>query len=113
MKHFAWTMVFVAAMTSALPVWGASQEIRLEEVTPHPAQAGGISLAAAAINVFYFPVRFAVTLVTAEVGGLTGWLTGGDTASARSVWGLTDGQAYIKPAILEGRERLRFGSWYQ
>jgi hypothetical protein len=110
MKHVACAMFLAATMVSALPAWGAPQQVRLEEVTPHPAAAAGFGLAAAAINVFYFPVRFAITLVTAEVGGLTGWLTGGDTPSAHSVWGITDGQPYIEPAILEGRERLRFGS---
>jgi hypothetical protein len=110
MKHVACALLMAVTMAGALPAWGAPQQTRLEEVTPHPTQAAGISFAAAAINVFYFPVRLAVTLVTAEVGGLTGWLTGGDTTSARSVWGVTDGQAYIKPAMLQGRERLRFGS---
>ena len=110
MKHGACAMLLAATMASALPAWGAPQQVQLEEVTPHPAQAAGISLAAAALNLFYVPVRFAVTVVTAEVGGLTGWLTGGDVPSARSIWAATDGQPYIKPAILEGSERLRFGS---
>lgn len=110
MKHVACAMLFAVTMASALPAWGAPQEARLEEVTPHPAQAAGMGLLAAVVNVVYFPVRLAVTLVTAEVGGLTGWLTGGDKPSARSVWGATDGQPFIEPAILEGRERLRFGS---
>jgi hypothetical protein len=110
MKHVACAMLFAVTMVSALPAWGAPQEARLEEVTPHPAQAAGIGLAAAVLNVVYFPVRLAVTLVTAEVGGLTGFLTGGDKPSAHAVWGATDGQPFIEPAIVEGRERLRFGS---
>jgi hypothetical protein len=109
MKHAASTVVFVAALASALPAWGAPQGARLEEVTPHPAQAAGIGLGAALVNVVYFPVRLAVTVATAEVGGLTGFFTGGDSASAGSVWSSTNGQAFITPAILEGRERLRFG----
>ena len=110
MKHVAYAMLVAATLVSALPAWGAPQEARVEDVTPHPAQAAGIGLLAAMVNVVYFPVRLAVTAVTAEVGGLTGWLTGGDAPSASAIWGATDGQAYIKPAILEGRERLRFGS---
>jgi hypothetical protein len=69
----------------------------------------GASLAAALSNIVYFPLRFAITLVTAEVGGLAGWMTGGDTSAADAVWELTDGQAYITPEVVEGRERLRFG----
>ena len=110
MKHGACAMLLAAAMVSALPAWGAPQQVRLDEVRSRPVQAAGISLGAAAINVVYFPVRLAVTVVTAGVGGLTGWLTGGDASTAHSVWDLTDGQPYITPAILEGSERLRFGS---
>lgn len=109
MKYAASTLVFVAALANAFPAWGAPQGVRLEDVTPHPAQAAGISLGAAVTNTVYFPLRLAVTIVTAEVGGLTGFFTGGDDASARSVWSSTNGQAFITPEILEGRERLRFG----
>lgn len=109
MKHACALIVF-AAVTTAIPAWGAPQTARIEEVTPHPAAALGFSLLAAVTNVVYFPVRFGVTLVTAEVGGLCGFLTGGDRPSAHSVWNATEGQGFITPAILEGHERLRFGS---
>lgn len=110
MKHAVCAMIVVAAVTSAIPAWGAPQAARVEEVSPHPAQAAGMSLLAAALNLVYFPARLAVTIGTAGVGGLTGWLTGGDKPAARSVWDATNGQGFITPAILEGRERLRFGS---
>jgi hypothetical protein len=103
-------MLFLGAVATALPAWAAPQQARIEDVTPHPAQAAGVSLLTTIANVVYFPVRLAVTAVTGELGGLTGWLTGGDVPAARSIWKSTDGQPYIKPAILEGRERLRFGS---
>ncbi len=109
MKYAASIVGFVAALACALPVWGAPQGVRLEEVTPHPAQAAGIGLAAALTNTVYFPVRLAVTIATAEVGGLTGFFTGGDNVSASAVWNSTNGQGFITPAILEGRERLHFG----
>jgi hypothetical protein len=109
MKYAASIVLFAAALASAFPAWGAPQGARLEEVVPHPAQAAGISLGAALVNVVYFPVRLVVTVATAEVGGLTGFLTGGDHASASAVWTSTNGQAFITPAILEGHERLNFG----
>ncbi|HVO24927.1 MAG TPA: hypothetical protein VMW56_15000 [Candidatus Margulisiibacteriota bacterium] len=109
MKYAAFTVVFVAALSCALPVWAAPQGARLEEVTPHPAQAAGIGLAAALTNTVYFPVRLAMTIATAEVGGITGFLTGGDNVSASAVWNSTEGQGFVTPAILEGRERLRLG----
>jgi hypothetical protein len=110
MKHAVCGMIVVIAVTSAIPAWGAPQAVRVVEVTPHPAQAAGMSLLAATVNLFYFPARLVVTIGTAGMGGLTGWFTGGDKPAARSVWDATDGQGFITPAILEGRERLRFGS---
>jgi hypothetical protein len=32
-------------------------------------------------------------------------------AAAHAVWQSTDGQAYIRPEVIEGRERLRFSHW--
>ena len=110
MKHAMCVLIVVAAVINAIPAWGAPQAVRVEEVTPHPAQAAGMSLLAAVVNLVYFPPRLVVTIATAGVGGLTGWLTGGDKPAARSVWNATDGQPFITPAILERRERLRFGS---
>ena len=110
MKKAACVIAFVAVV-SALPAGAAEQAPRVEELMPHPAQALGISLLAATANLVYFPVRLAVTVVTAELGGLTGWLTGGDQPSARAVWNATEGQAFITAGMIEGRETLRFGPW--
>lgn len=110
MKHVACALIVGAALGGAVPAWGVPQFARPDEVTAHPAQAAGFSVAAAASNTVYFPLRLSLTIITAGAGGLTGWLTGGDAASARAVWNLTDGQAYITPAMLDGRERWRFGS---
>jgi hypothetical protein len=32
-------------------------------------------------------------------------------AAAHAVWRSTDGETYITPEVLEGRERLRGGQW--
>jgi hypothetical protein len=66
---------------------------------------------AALFNIFYMPVRLAVTTVTAEVGGITGFLNGADANSTRDIWRLTEGQAVLTPAALRGDELLRFGPW--
>lgn len=109
MKQIACALIVVATVVNAIPTWAAPQRAVPEEMVSHPAQAAGMSLLAAVTNVVYFPVRLGVTICTAGVGGLTGWLTGGNYGAARSVWSSTDGQPYITPAVLEGRERLRFG----
>jgi hypothetical protein len=63
---------------------------------------------AVAINVVYFPVRFLITLVGAEVGGIEGVLSAGNEHAAETIWSLTDGSQVITPAMLEGRERWTF-----
>jgi len=106
MKHLACSLALLVATAS--PAWSAEQSFTVE---PHisPAQDAGLSLLAATANLVYFPARLVVTVITAEVGGFTGWMTGGDTEAANSVWAVTDGQAFLTPRILEGRERLCFG----
>jgi hypothetical protein len=74
---------------------------------PHP---GAAALAATA-NIVFMPVRFVLTTIGAELGGLTGWLTAGNTDAARDIWRLPpfDGQTYLQPAILDGEEPLQVG----
>ena len=110
MRSAACTIAFLAVLAAALPASAAPQAPQLEPPT-RPAQAAGFSVAAAAANIFYFPARFALTVVTAELGGLTGAMTGADDRSAHAVWNLTKGQAFITPRVLEGQEPLRFGPW--
>jgi hypothetical protein len=110
MRNVACTLAFLLVLAAALPASAAPQAPQLEP-PPRPAQAAGFSLAAAGANIFYFPARFALTVVMAELGGLTGAMTGGDSRSARAVCNLTQGQAFITPGVLEGHEALRFGPW--
>ncbi len=93
----------------AVPALAVPQDPQLERMSAQPAHALGVALGAALINVVYFPVRLAITAVSAELGGATAWLNGGDLRSAHAVWNVTEGQTYITPEILEGREPLRFG----
>lgn len=109
MKHATCVIALIATLGTAGSAWAVPQGFLPEEPSAHPAQAAGISLAAAAANLVYIPARLVVTIVTAETGGLAAWLTGGNKPSAHAIWNATDGQGVITPAILEGRERLRFG----
>ncbi len=110
--------VLVLILTLGLPAW-AADEVADDQMAPpppvryleQPVPGAGASLLAAVSNVVYFPVRFVITLVTAETGGFTGWMTGGNEAAAYAVWESTDGQAFIEPEVLEGRQRLHFGHW--
>jgi hypothetical protein len=119
MKKACCALVFTLVLAAALPVSAAAQAMAGEEEDlsqgtegPQTYVPGGWpSFLAAASNIVYVPLRFAITIVTAEAGGLTGWLTGGDQAAAQAVWHSTDGQAYIRPEVIDGHERLRFGSY--
>lgn len=113
-KVWCVSLLFVLAM--AIPAWSATETMtgamapaQVSEMWQGRAPDPGTSLLAALSNIIYFPLRFTITVVTAEVGGFTGWMTGGDAAAAQAVWQSTDGQAYITPELIEGRERLRFG----
>jgi hypothetical protein len=110
MRNAACTIAFLLVLAAALPAAAVPQAPQLEPPT-RPAQAAGLSVAAAATNLVYFPARLTLTLLTAELGGLTGCMTGGDARSARAVWDLTQGQSFITPRVLEGQEALRFGPW--
>ncbi len=80
-------------------------------VEDRPGQAVGMTFAAAGTNLVYIPVRLVVTVVTAEVGGLLGWIDGGDPQSSQALWNVTDGPGVVRPAMLEGRQPFWFGLW--
>ncbi len=117
MRQLCCGLIVLLGVLAAMPAW--SSEYMTQEMTPPEvtqavaprAPDAGASLLAALSNLVYFPLRFTITLVTAEVGGFTGWMTGGDEAAAEAVWHSTEGQPFIPPEVIEGRERLRFGRW--
>lgn len=69
----------------------------------------GAALGAAASNIVFAPVRFALTAVNAVAGGLTGFLTTNADRAADDIFGLTDGQSFLQPANIEGRRSVRVG----
>jgi hypothetical protein len=95
-------LAFCLAMVAASQV-SAADPIELRERKP------GYALAAAGMNVLYFPVRLVVTIFGAELSGLTGFFTAGNQNAAGDVASLFDGTHYIKPEHVEGTEPIRFG----
>lgn len=70
-----------------------------------------LSLGSMLINTIFFPVKLAVGIVGAEVGGLAGAMNGGDEEAARGVWNVTtDGSYFVTPARLDGRDEFTLGS---
>ena len=71
----------------------------------------GMGVASTILSVFYTPVRLTVGIVGAGLGGVEGWLTGGDLRTARSMWRPTvEGDYYIRPDHLDRTERYEFSN---
>lgn len=69
-----------------------------------------LSLGSMLINTVFFPVKLAVGIVGAEVGGLAGAMNGGDEEAAAGVWNVTtDGSYFVTPAALDGRAEFALG----
>lgn len=71
----------------------------------------GMGVASTILSVFYTPVRLAVGVVGAGLGGVEGWLTGGDLRTARSMWRPTvEGDYFIRPDHLDKTERYEWSN---
>lgn len=69
--------------------------------TPGGEFARGV--AAPVLSAVYFPVKFGVGVAGAFLGGISGFLTGGDDRAAEGIWHPTVGGTYfITPAVLDG-----------
>jgi hypothetical protein len=83
-------------------------------IAPEPwnrAVSADLSLGSMLINTVFFPIKLAVGIVGAEVGGLAGAMNGGDEEAARGIWNVTtDGSYFVTPAALDGREQFTLGS---
>lgn len=72
----------------------------------------GMGVASTVLSVFYTPVRLVVGVVGAGLGGVEGWLTGGDLRTARSMWRPTvEGAYFVRPDHLDRTERYQFGNF--
>jgi hypothetical protein len=103
-------MILPVVAGAMLWVGSVQAELAPEQArVPHP----GAAALAAAGNIVFAPVRFAVMAVGAELGGLVGWLTAGNEDAARDIWGLPpfDGQSHLQPDMLDGEQPLDFGAY--
>ena len=78
----------------------------VQPVQPEPTLGSEFTkgVVAPVINLlFYFPLKLVVGIVGAELGGISGWATGGDERAAEGIWRPTVGGTYfITPQIIEG-----------
>ena len=79
-------------------------------------QAGeaGFALAAAAANLVYVPAKVLVAVGGLGLGGLVGFLTGGDMRAAYALWVPAAGGTFmLRPSHVEGTRPIEFfGSDY-
>lgn len=87
------------------------REVVVEEY--HSAGAEfGMGIASTVLSVFYTPVRLVVGVVGAGLGGVEGWLTGGNLRTARSMWRPTvEGDYFIRPDHLDRTEHYEWGNF--
>lgn len=101
-------LVALALVASAMLLASGARAQELDRQEMRPRHPGAAAMAAIG-NIVYTPVRFALTLLNAGTGGLTGQLTAGDAVAANDVFGLTSGQGYLQPEMFTGRESLAVG----
>jgi hypothetical protein len=60
-------------------------------------------VASPVLSVVYFPVKLAVGITGALLGGISGWATGGNQRAAEGIWvPMTGGSYFITPETLDG-----------
>ena len=101
---------FAMAMAVAMLLVGSARA-QESDFAPAREPQPRVALSAAVINLFYVPVRFPITVVGAVAAGATGWLTAGNRHAADDVFSLADGTQVVTPAIIEERERFRWGDY--
>jgi len=77
-------------------------------------EEAGYAIGAATLNLVYLPAKTLVAIGGFILGAATGFATGGDTRAAYGLWVPTlSGTFFIRPAHLDGTERIEFfGSDY-
>ena len=59
-------------------------------------------VASPVLSVVYFPVKFSVGVAGAILGGVSGWMTGGNIRAAEGIWRPTVGGTYfITPQVID------------
>jgi hypothetical protein len=101
--------VVLLAGSTVMPVGAAEQNPQLEVGAAQPAREVGVTLIATAVNSVYVPLRFALTVTAAVLGGWIGLINGGDAGAAAALWDNADGDAFVTPEMIEHRRWPRLG----
>jgi len=83
----------------------------VSEETHSAGEELGMGVGATVFSLLYSPIRLAVGIVGAELGGIAGWSAGGDMRTARALWRPTvEGDYYITPDHFDGEKQFRFSN---
>ena len=78
---------------------------RTVEVYHSAGEEFGMALGATLLSVLYTPVRLVYGIVGAELGGVQGFLTGGNKRVADGAWRVTvEGDYYVRSSHFDGSE---------
>jgi hypothetical protein len=109
----AWRRIAAIAAMTVLLAGGARGADDLptddsgEPRQPRPREA----ISAALLNLVFLPVRLPLTVIGAELSGLTGFLTFGGKHAADDVFGFFDGTQVIDEHVIDGREPFCVGRY--
>lgn len=93
--------VLPVVATFTAMVRAAEQNPQLAGSPARPARDPGGTLPATLANGVYAPLRFAVTVGAAALGGCVVRINGGDPEAAAAVWENTDGEAFFTLGTIE------------
>ena len=90
----------IVALSMAALLWpGVSMA---QPTSRSMAREAGLGVASSVLSIVYFPIKFAVGVVGAALGGVGGFVTGGNERVALGAWHpLTGGTYFITPEVLE------------
>jgi hypothetical protein len=95
----------VVGLAVAALLWPMSSGA--EQPTSSTASEFGLALLTPLVNVVYFPVKLAVGVVGAALGGISGWATGGNERAAEGIWRpMTGGTYWITPGMMRGETQF-------
>jgi len=106
MKRF---VVGMAVVALAWPLMSWAQETQGVPPTQQPSRPMGAELAKGVVSpilsVPYFALKFSVGVTGAVLGGVSGFLTGGNERAAEGIWRpWTGGTYFITPEIIDGEK---------
>jgi hypothetical protein len=80
-----------------------------QAATSTPGLEVGNAITATFANLAYTPAKLVVATVGLVGGGIAGFLSGGDTRTAYSLWvPMTGGSYFLRPSHLDGSEEFHF-----